>query len=152
MKRIIFALLITAALLPASRAVARVGETEAQVEARYGKPYARDVQRGSLRLFAYRKDDMEIGVIYQDGKSAAELYSKRDKSALSDTEIRVLLDANSAGASWVKAPGGVPMWKIESLAYVATYDGHTLSICTQRFLDTTATERKDSEKQKLKDF
>ena len=47
---------------------------------------------------------MQIGVVFQDGKSAVESYSKLDKSALSETEISVLLDANSLGGKWVKSP------------------------------------------------
>jgi hypothetical protein len=150
---IVLALVATAALFTSPNAFARIGETEAQIEARYGKPLVHDTPAGSLRTFGYRKGAMQIGVFFLEGKSAAELYSNLDKSTLSETEISTVLDANSFDGKWVKSPS-VPMWKLDPAGFVAMLGprGQTLMICTKAYIEADAAEKKKAERERLKGF
>jgi hypothetical protein len=86
---------IAALVLFASIAFARIGETEAQTEARYGKSTS-----GSRPTKAYFHKDFFIIVTFDNGASAIETYEKRNGSPMSTVEIRTLLDANGGGTKW----------------------------------------------------
>jgi hypothetical protein len=76
-------------------AFARIGETEAQIESRYGKSFA------TVRLSKiYFYGEFFVVVSFANGKSGREIYVKRDSTALNETEIRSLLNANSNGTKW----------------------------------------------------
>ena len=144
----------TALLLVASNAFARIGETENEIEARYGKPFTADSRDfNGYRLVIFRTSGMQIGVAFRDGKSAAEFYSKQDSSDISANEIQVILAANAAGGKWTKAPA-VPMWTLDSTGCVATLsaNGRTLTVFTKGFINISAAEREKAEKEKLKSF
>ncbi len=87
---------ITALLLcGCASAFARIGETEAQIKSRYGKPTS------SFRLIkAYFYKDFFIMVAFANGKSGMEIYQKRNSAPMSAAEIGSLLDANGGGTKW----------------------------------------------------
>lgn len=152
MQRLVISLVTTAGVLAVSSAAARLGEAQTQIEARYGKPYARS-SPGGFEFHSYHKARIDIDVAYKNGKSVAEFYYKRDRQAMSETEIRVLMDANSAGSKWFKLIEGPdhPLWQ-NGLDYRAFYTNRKLTICTTRFMETVHAEHEASEKQKLKGF
>jgi hypothetical protein len=82
-------------LLLAHAALGRIGETEAQIEKRYGKPTS-----SSPWTKAYLHDDLFIIVTFEDGISAIETYEKRSSASMTAAEIRQLLNANGGGAKW----------------------------------------------------
>ena len=85
---------IAALVLCAATAFARIGETEAQIEKRYGKPTP---SSSSTKGYFYK--DLFIIVAFDNGVSGIETYEKRGAS-MSAGEIRQLLDANSDGTKW----------------------------------------------------
>jgi hypothetical protein len=83
----------------ASNAHARVGETEAQIEKRYGKALETlRSESGVHRKFSFR--GFTILVSFQNGISAMEQYQKKDLGVITPTETVQLLDANSNGGKW----------------------------------------------------
>jgi hypothetical protein len=76
-------------------AFARIGETEAQIKKRYGKPTP---SSSSTKGYFYR--DLFIIVDFDNGVSRIETYGKRDGTSMSAAEIRQLLDANGDGTKW----------------------------------------------------
>ena len=76
-------------------AFARIGETEAQIEKRYGKP---KFNSSSTRSYFYKA--LSIIVAFDNGVSGIETYEKRDGALMSAGEIRQLLNANGDGTKW----------------------------------------------------
>ena len=109
---------------------ARLGETEGEVDQRYGQSYeypannTRELEVLGLVVKAVdpeEKDDPQfprvtgfpgvkvktynfhgflIEVAFINGKSEAESYIRKDKSGLEDADIEALLAANSLGSKW----------------------------------------------------
>ena len=129
-----------------------MGETEAEVVARYGK--AITVEKGhndreSKQL--YRHDGYKITVKFLDGKSGYEEYSKEDLTNfdLSDDEIKALLMANCMGLQWNRIPSTQrdPMWEksweigtAEKTVAVAStkYPYTVLAVATAEFVHYTS--------------
>jgi hypothetical protein len=95
--------LILALLLAVNQLRASLGETEAEVTAKYGKPIVLEngrTDRESKKL--YDHDGYRITVKFLDGKSGYEEYTKDDLINIhfSDDEIRALLISNCLGLQW----------------------------------------------------
>jgi len=75
---------------------ARLGETEAQIEIRYGKPYKVDPVGFSANDCGkwYSHDDVTIIVHYYNGVSHYEAYRKNDGEPFTPKEIELLLSVN----------------------------------------------------------
>jgi hypothetical protein len=86
---------IAALVLCSASAFARIGETEAQIEKRYGKSTP---SSSSTKGYFYK--DLFIIVAFDNGVSGIETYEKRDGTSMSAAEIRRLLDANGDGTNW----------------------------------------------------
>ena len=86
---------IAALVLCGASAFARIGETEAQIEKRYGKPTP-----SSSPTKAYFYKDLFIIVTFDNGVSGIETYEKHDGTSMSAGEIKHLLDANGDGTKW----------------------------------------------------
>jgi len=137
-------------VIAVSSCFARIGETKAEIEARYGKALSSSSGPGTP-IFLYRKSGMQIGVVFIKGKSAAEFYSRIDKHGLSENEIKLLLDANSFNGQWVKSEGP-STWKLEPSGYLATRTSESLVIHTPEFVEMSKEEREKAEAAKLKNF
>ena len=86
---------IAALVLCGATAFGRIGETEAQIEKRYGKP---KFNSSSTRGYFYKA--LSIIVAFDNGVSGIETYEKRDGALMSAGEIRQLLNANGDGTKW----------------------------------------------------
>jgi hypothetical protein len=82
---------ISAVLFVATSAFARIGETEAQIEKRYGKSTS-----GSGPTKGYFYKGFFIIVTFDNGVSGIETYEKRSGAQMTAAEIRQLLRANGA--------------------------------------------------------
>jgi len=109
--------LLFCGILPAP-AWAVVGETQAQVEARYGGP-----GKAVGDQVLYTKDDWNISVFYSDkGVVTMEIYSHRPDTAgtrpdITQAEIDALLHDQGQGQSWGTGEAdGLTTWRRE--------DGH----------------------------
>jgi hypothetical protein len=133
---------------------ARIGETEAEIRARYGKPIKIDSESG---LWLFRPTgDVRVALTFFDGKSACEVYDKPDKSAFSDNEIQVLLDANSSGKQWTEALSTYEfkMWTLDTMGRKATYVklAKQLIVATSEYLRAEEVRKARRESEKLKGF
>lgn len=86
---------IAALVLYGATAFGRIGETETQIEKRYGKPTSNS---SSTRSYFYKA--LFIIVAFDNGISGIETYEKRDGASMSAGEIRQLLNANGDGTKW----------------------------------------------------
>jgi hypothetical protein len=82
------------ALTLISSAVARLGETEKEIEARFGEAKPSGLQRQpGAQTFKYLKNGFEIQVVFHQGKSIWEIFHKKDGSgAFPEADIKNLLD------------------------------------------------------------
>ena len=85
----------TTLVLCCATAFAHIGETEAQIEKRYGRPAS-----GSGPTKGYFHKDFFIIVTFDNDVSGIETYEKRNGTSMSAAEIRQLLDANGDGTKW----------------------------------------------------
>lgn len=145
---------LTATLAVAFLAIASaqgwIGETEAQVQTRYGDAVTvlQSRTNGAGLTKCYSSKGYLVAVTYLHGRSAREMIVKADSSKLTDREIYRLLEENADGASQdVQAltgpkivTAGVQEWRsADQRSRVAFYDSHTraLFITTQKFIDLT---------------
>lgn len=96
----------------ATQAWARIGETEAQIEARYGKPVEtsddpanKDKESGSDKLYKtalYKFSGMEIFIFINRSTKLSELeaFNKISAEPFSENEIALIMQANAAGKTW----------------------------------------------------
>ena len=126
-------------LLVCSRALlARIGETEAQVMARYGQSIG-DIPTetfGPVRGFAVR--EYLVGVKFLNGTSAMEMVSRNDQAEIKPQEIDALLKKHGADVEWKVDKFEKPDWKrwrTQDGSLVAVYDSkrHFLYVNSKAF-------------------
>ena len=95
---------------------ARLGETVAELEARYGKPLG--TQKPTLAAFerriVYSFRGMKIAVEFIGGKAATESYKSDTKDPLSKADFEAALEVNKGTSSWElnkTYADGVAEWK-----------------------------------------
>jgi hypothetical protein len=152
---------LTIILLVISRTsgFARVGETEMQVENRYGKAISKLTTDGVVKSCGYSSGGFLIVVEFEKGVSQMEIFAKADRSELSETEITTLLEANKDGFNWLGHPdeafGGHRSWcSTDKRSRVAYYEENipNLVISNMDYVDKKTERRKVKEREKLKDF
>lgn len=103
-------LILLAALsaLSIATAHARLGETVAQLQERFGEPIAirkeqffsasghKFIEIGTC--YTFRDGDWQIEAVIIDGRSSKESYQK--KGEWTDAQVATVLNANSQGAAW----------------------------------------------------
>jgi len=126
-------------LLVCSRSLlARIGETEAQVMARYGQSIG-DIPTetfGPVRGFALR--EYLVGVKFLNGTSAMEMISRNDQAEIKPQEIDALLNKHGADGEWKVDKFEKPDWKrwrTQDGSLVAVYDSkrHFLYVNSKEF-------------------
>lgn len=89
---------ISLLVLFGSIAFARLGETEAQIEKRYGRPTS-----GSRWTKTYSYNNFFVIVTFDNGVSGIETFQKRYDSPMASAEIKKLIEANNDGSKWEKS-------------------------------------------------
>ena len=126
-------------LLVCSRSLlARIGETDAQVMARYGQSIG-DIPTetfGPVRGFALR--EYLVGVKFLNGTSAMEMVSRNDQAEIKPQEIDALLKKHGADVEWKVDKFEKPDWKrwrTQDGSLVAVYDSkrHFLYVNSKEF-------------------
>jgi hypothetical protein len=137
--------------------LAVLGETEAELEARYGKPFherqpGNPLAEGDTEL-VFRKDGYAIVVYIWHGRSAREMYvfpdGKGGALLVSDVpeKVAALLEANAQGSSFKPNPGAseselfLQAWDREdgkAYAQVRRADPRGLEIATADYVDECA--------------
>ena len=89
------------------QAFARLGQTEEQVSALFGKPIDADKpDKEGVTTNTYKNPSGEYIALVQflKGHSIAEAYSRVDGGKLSEKEMSIFLQGNSGGKEWIKDP------------------------------------------------
>jgi len=103
--RRLLAIVVAAAFVSAD-ALARLGQTEAELEARYGKPTPSEpTTPGSDETLIYWKDHVRIAGEFVKGRCFRITYSGE---GLTQEVIDTLLKSNGQGLSWSRPKGGGP--------------------------------------------
>ena len=90
-----------------SAAFARLGQTEEQVSALFGKsidPGTPDKDGVTTNMYKSPRGEYHALVQFLKGHSIAEAYSRVDKGQLSEKEMSIFLQGNSGGKEWIKDP------------------------------------------------
>jgi len=100
-------LLLGLLLMPAR---ANLGDTVAQLVARYGKPtgYAEASAKTPFGSILFRAGPYELVVFILNDKEVGARVSKIDKSAFDDSEIQTIMAAETSDTKWVSAPNSDP--------------------------------------------
>jgi hypothetical protein len=145
------------ALLVATQSViARVGETETQIEARYGKKvFDLPTEFGTARGYAHA--GMAIAVTFLDGRSVEEIYHKDSDAVFSENEIAVFAKFNGGDRFvWNQEESDNPdriVWRRSAgLVMVYSRSKRALCICTEEFWKETGRHFNGKEATKLKDL
>jgi hypothetical protein len=102
-------LILAAAIVTgmSSQAFARIGQTEEQVSALFGKPIdagTPDKEGVTTNMYKNPSGEYHALVQFQKGHSIAEAYSRVDGGKLSEKEMSIFLQGNSGGKEWIKDP------------------------------------------------
>jgi len=131
-------------------AQARIGDTEGQIQTRYGNPItvlpSRPTDAGLTKC--YSSDGFSIAITYLNGHSVRETFVKSDNSKITKTEIDRLINGHPGASSEKAQPmagpesvtASVQLWRsVDQESRVAIYDSRTrgLFITTQRFIALT---------------
>jgi hypothetical protein len=135
-------LAVTLFVLVASGASAwaRIGESEAQIAARYGTSIGDIPTETFGPVRGYVTPGFVVGVKLVDGVSQMEMLAKSDQSGMSATEIAGLLKAHGADEQWNPDPFDRPnwsRWRSQDGSLVAVYDmrRHFLYIQSRKFYE-----------------
>jgi hypothetical protein len=83
---------------------ANLGDSQAKINASYGKPTGKlPGIGGTVGSYLYEKGEYTYNVIFRDGVSVFEMYARANQHELSPREIASFLKANAAGGTWVLA-------------------------------------------------
>src|SRR5438552_7496697 len=94
----------TAATLLVSSSVARIGETEAQIEQRYGQPVPAANPQPDRKVYKFK--GFTISVVFRDGKSWQEQIWKGEDMSMEPSVIKAFLAANApSGTHWERYGG-----------------------------------------------
>src|SRR5437868_2952992 len=123
----------------ASPCLANIGESEAAIEARYGKSFGQVPTSTFGVVTGFIAGGYVIGVKFVDGVSEMEMFSKGNQSDLPASEIDRLLKRNSPG-EWKAEVTGKPhwrRWRRDDGTAVALYDAarHFLYINSKNFYE-----------------
>ncbi len=152
-------LLLSVLISLASSALARIGETREQCEARYGKPLKIEEED---QAFRYRKAGFNVTCIFRAGACVHIGFShvadaENEVAPITEPEITTLLNANAGGKPWAKdeksSKREYSVWTCGDLR--ADYTGlgaNSLLINTKAFRDERDAEKNEKTKDPLKDF
>ena len=145
-------------LVSVAPAHARIGETEAQIQKRYGKPLKVIGDSPAQRAITYRVHTYYVLVVFLDGKSECETYAKQDGGPFSSDEVRILLQNNSDGKGWTdmtkKETKDIQEWWRDDAKIDALHEllANRVLFRSEKFMQRAATLSKDDAERKLKDF
>src|SRR5713226_2459794 len=99
-------LTLLAAIGVTTAAVARIGEDQKQIEARYGQPGKDFGSHGEVHEVGYIASEFMILVDFVNGISQREGFTKPDTSPLTEQNIKDILAMSAAdGTTWKEAAG-----------------------------------------------
>ena len=130
--------LLLIALMFATPAFARVGETTEQLDKRYGKPLQTARDTLETRRYSFRGFIILVGL--EGGVSQGEVFRKADNSRMTEPEIQGLLQANAGNSPWRPEPDenldNYVYWSKDKKSRVGIYAlaTHSLLITSKAFI------------------
>jgi hypothetical protein len=158
MKKLLFSLLLVQLTVLPSQA--RLGETKAECEKRYGAPTESGREDGT---FSYLKNGVTIIARFREDKCVSITYrnsarpSAGSATPFTNIEIGILRAANEGGQVWELVPPGAPesVWETttppEKVARLSS-NHSVLNFTTKAEELRLKTEKAEKEKERLKDF
>jgi hypothetical protein len=147
-----------AAEVQAAQKRGRIGETRAQIDARYGRP-TQITDDGSC---IYLKGGFRIMVAFYQNKAELIIFGKDEKDALdnsvemSDNEIQTLLKACGGEKQWkpIKEISMNKQWQTENASIMAQYDviKQTLGVLSKGYIERFDSKKKSEEDKNLQGF
>jgi hypothetical protein len=132
------ALLLLVGLALSKPAFARIGETTAQLDKRYGSPVAKNHGNEEIRRYSFRGFTITVGL--DQGISQCEIYLKSDRSRMTEGEIHDLLQANAGKSPWLEDAEensrNYLYWSKDKKSRVGVYSlvGHNLMVTSKPYL------------------
>lgn len=100
-------LILNLAALAITPAYARIGETEDECTKRYGKPTSHEhSDNPPSDCTVYETGRFQVKAYFLNGHAEALLVHTRDHSPFCQDELDVIMNANSAGATWSLVSSG----------------------------------------------
>lgn len=128
---------------------ANVGETEGQVNDRYGKTFGQIPTKTFGIVTGYIAGGYVVGVKFVDGTSEMEMFAKADHADLPASEISRLLSRNSPGEWKAELTGKAQWrrWRRDDGSVVALYDAvrHFLYINSKNFYEVKGNQVEQQE-------
>jgi len=138
---------------------ARLGETPAQIEARYGKMLSRIDLLTKSDGCVYQKGNLGMLVHFVDGVCDAECYRPYPavSDALNETAIKSLLDIHAQDSTWKETNDvqfGWKFWERADARALAVHNGleGMFWVCTPQFWKQYQQSINDRAREKLKGF
>jgi hypothetical protein len=119
-----------------------LGDTEGELTQRYGpqvKTGTSPIPGVTVRGYFYNGFLVVVGIL--NGRSAYEMYAKKDHSKISSNDVAALMNANSNGKTWTVDNGvtsGAAKWVLDDGSVVAQWDkmsGGPLTVMTKEAAD-----------------
>jgi len=146
MKKITTTMLTVLALSTLTHA--RIGETVAQCNARYGEVMSPPDDNGDRH---YNKNGFAVFASFnKDGKCAAIFYHKQNRKKISTLELKALMRANGKGWISQKKLGDWDVWINDSKKVYS--DGESLVVKTLAHIDYEIAEDERKEAERLNAF
>ena len=153
---------VLVALVMATPAFARVGETVEQLNQRYGKPT--EIKQGpvdkkggaiEMRRYVFRGFSILVGL--ENGISQGEVYRKEDRSRMLQSEISGLIAVNAGSSPWREPDDNIEtlvFWSKDKKTRVGIYTlaTHSLLITTKAFMTKFAQAADDHVAKKVEGF
>ncbi len=145
-------------LLSVAPIYARIGETEAQIQKRYGKCLKVIGDSSVQRAMIYTANGYLILVVYLDGTSESEVFRKENGAPFSSDEVRLLLQNNSGGKTWTdmtkKGVTDIQEWWRDDTKLTAVHEllANRILFRSEKFMQRAAAISKDEATRKMKGF
>ncbi|HJT80508.1 MAG TPA: hypothetical protein VJ719_04860 [Chthoniobacterales bacterium] len=128
---------------------ANIGETEGQVNDRYGKSFGQIPTNTFGIVTGYIAGGYVVGVKFVDGTSEMEMFAKADHADIPASEISRLLNKNSPGEWRAELTGKAQWrrWRRDDGSAVALYDAvrHFLYINSKNFYEVKSQQIEQQE-------
>lgn len=157
MKNTLFiTLLASFFIIHPTHSIARVGETVAEIEVRYGKPIESGTVTSGAEGKRYHFEGMEIVVFFADGTSGMEIYLKTS-GEFSENEAQIILKANGGAKAWdpYHEAGTHEAWWLEDGSLMAIFHSKSMgepseiSVMSKAFMGRENQKTKDTETKNL---